>query len=56
MTNTLTEQIQSYLEDNITAYMAALEQMVAINSFTANPDGINQLADLTGRLCRLAVP
>jgi glutamate carboxypeptidase len=41
--------IERFLQDRLAGYLAGLEQMVAINSFTANPAGINALADMTGR-------
>jgi glutamate carboxypeptidase len=49
MGNPSQSQIEIFLEGKLAGYLAVLEQMVAINSFTANPEGINELADLTGR-------
>lgn len=42
--------IQDYLAENLDAYLEMLHQMVAINSYTANPDGINDLATVTAAL------
>jgi glutamate carboxypeptidase len=39
--------IQSYLEDNLPFYLDLLRQMVAINSFTPNAEGVNKLGWLT---------
>lgn len=39
--------IQTYLEQHQSFYLDLLRQMVAINSFTANPVGVNALGDLT---------
>jgi glutamate carboxypeptidase len=51
MTNTTTSQkIQTYLESNLAIYLDLLRQMVEINSFTANPDGVNALGELTARI------
>ena len=41
------QAIESYLEQNLPAYLNILQQMVAINSYTVNPSGVNALADLT---------
>jgi glutamate carboxypeptidase len=40
-------QVGRYLEANLPVYLDLLRQMVAINSFTANPDGVNKLGRLT---------
>jgi len=40
-------QIARYLEANLPIYLDLLRQMVAINSFTANPEGVNRLGRLT---------
>ncbi len=52
MTQTTTEQIdfqdiQAYLAERLPADLELLRQMVAINSFTANPDGVNAVGELT---------
>lgn len=39
-------QLQSYLAENLPAYLEFLRQMVTINSFTANSEGVNHLGDL----------
>ena len=36
-----------YLNENLPRYLEILKQMVAINSFTANADGVNRLGELT---------
>lgn len=40
-------RLRSYLEAQLPAYLDLLRQMVAINSFTANPAGVNALGRLT---------
>ena len=40
-------QLQTYLERKLPDYLDLLQQMVAINSFTANADGVNALGKLT---------
>jgi glutamate carboxypeptidase len=45
-------QIRSYLENNMPRYMDILHDMVGINSFTQNPDGVNRLADYTAGVFR----
>ena len=47
MTTPLTEKIEDYLTDNLPHYLEMLRQMVAINSFTANPEGVDELGRLT---------
>lgn len=42
--------IEEYLKDNLASYLDLLRQMVAINSFTASPDGVNRLGALTAEL------
>ena len=42
-----TVPIEKFLKDNLPSYLDLLRQMVAINSFTANPDGVNRLGELT---------
>ena len=39
-------QLLDYLERNQPFYMDLLQQMVSVNSFTANPDGVNDLGNL----------
>jgi hypothetical protein len=34
------EQLEQFFEKNLPAYLEMLAQMVAINSFTITPDGI----------------
>ena len=41
------ERLTRYLETNLPGTLELLRKMVAINSFTANPDGVNQLGQLT---------
>ncbi len=40
----------AFLEQQMPHYMALLEQMVKINSFTANPAGVNKLGVLTAKM------
>ena len=40
-------QLQTFLEQKLPDYLDLLQQMVAINSFTANADGVNALGKLT---------
>ncbi len=44
---TFPTELQQYLTDNLPTYLNLLQKMVAINSFTANPDGVNHLGQLT---------
>lgn len=46
----LSEQVEAYLQRHLPANLALLEQMVAVNSFTANPAGVNELAQQTAQL------
>ena len=46
------EKIQTYLERNLGTYFDILRQMVEINSFTGNPEGVNRVGDLTAELFR----
>ncbi len=39
--------LQSFLQRNLNVYLDLLRQMVAINSFTLNPAGVNELGRLT---------
>ena len=41
------QQIQAYLQPRFPEYVEMLRHMVAINSFTANPHGVNALGELT---------
>jgi glutamate carboxypeptidase len=43
----LIHQLEEYLQDRLPHYLELLEQMVAINSFTSNPDGVDALGELT---------
>ncbi len=45
-----TTNLKAYLESQLPAYLQNLQQMVAVNSFTENPDGVNALGELTGGL------
>ena len=47
MTNPLHVQFEEYLTQNLPDYVEMLRQMVAINSFTANPAGVDALGQLT---------
>jgi glutamate carboxypeptidase len=40
-------RLKEFLEPRMPDYLALLRQMVAINSFTTNPDGVNALAEFT---------
>jgi glutamate carboxypeptidase len=50
MTHPTQHEVQSHLEKHVDDYIEILRQMVAINSFTGNPAGVNQLAVLTAEL------
>jgi glutamate carboxypeptidase len=41
------DKIHLFLEDQFPTFLDLLRQMVNINSFTANPQGVNELGDLT---------
>lgn len=41
---------KKYLEANLSNYVDILEKMVSINSFTSNPQGVNQLGNWTADL------
>ncbi len=41
------EKAEVYLKEQLPQFIDLLEQMVSINSFTANPQGVNKLGDLT---------
>jgi glutamate carboxypeptidase len=42
--------VHSFLQENLSRYLDIHRQMVEINSFTANPTGVNALARLTANL------
>ncbi len=42
-----TNKIRDYLDARLVDYLDLLHQMVEINSFTRNPEGVNQLGNLT---------
>ena len=44
------QEIQAYLEEHLTQYLDLLKNMVEINSFTGNPEGVNKLAHLTAEI------
>jgi glutamate carboxypeptidase len=51
----MTEQIdivalEDFLERNLPTYLGLLQQMVDVNSFTANWEGVNALGDLTAEI------
>lgn len=50
MTTSLHTKFQDYLTQNLPTYLEMLRQMVAINSFTANPTGVDALNQLTTEL------
>ncbi len=41
------QEVQAYLENNMPSYLEMLRQMVEINSFTENPEGVNELGQMT---------
>jgi len=41
------KRIETYLQDNLPRYLDMLKEMVAINSFTGNPEGVNALGEFT---------
>lgn len=41
------DQLYEYFESNLDRYLDILRQMVSINSFTARPEGVDQLGKLT---------
>ena len=45
----LSQKIKTYLQKHLPGYLALLEQMVAINSFTSNPAGVNELGEFTAQ-------
>ena len=44
------QAIQTYLQDHLPDYLDIHRRMVEINSFTANPQGVNALGELTASL------
>jgi len=48
--DTLPAKIQAFLQKNLSSYLDILRRMVEINSFTTNPQGINQLGELTAQI------
>lgn len=46
----LEDLIKTHLNQTFPRYLEILQQMVEINSFTANPRGVNQLGELTSSL------
>ena len=50
MVNVDTQAIKAFLETNLDGYLESLRRMVAINSFTENPTGVDALGDLTAGL------
>lgn len=47
--NRLSDKIEAYLNPKFPDYLALLRQMVEINSFSANPAGVNALSELTAQ-------
>lgn len=47
---TFSTNVERYLTDNLPAYLDLLQKMVSINSFTANPNGVNHLGRLTAEI------
>ena len=41
------QELEDFFQNNLRSYIDMLRWMVEINSFTANPDGVNKLGDLT---------
>ncbi len=48
--NNTSQKIQTYLENRLPEYLDILQQMVAINSFTANAEGVNKLGKFTAEV------
>lgn len=48
--NTVLLRIQNFLESRLSEYLDILQQMVAINSFTAYAEGVNELGKLTAQV------
>ncbi|MCP5098690.1 MAG: M20 family metallopeptidase, partial [Chloroflexi bacterium] len=46
----LYQEMRHYLEQHQAEHLVLLQKMVAINSFTANPAGINALGDMTAEI------
>lgn len=47
MSMSLSEQLKSYFSDNLPDFLDLLHRMVDINSFTANPEGVDALGRMT---------
>jgi len=43
------KRIESHLQNNLPRYIDMLKEMVGINSFTGNPDGVNTLGEFTAK-------
>lgn len=50
MTHPLHHTLEQHFTNNLPTYLTHLQEMVAINSFTTNPAGVNALAEHTARL------
>lgn len=46
----LNQSLQDYFQKKLPAYLMSLQRMVEINSFTANPAGVNALGEMTAEL------
>lgn len=46
----MSEKLDTLLENKLSSYLELLRQMVEINSFSANPAGVNQLGKLTAEV------
>jgi len=44
------DKISTFLDNKLPSYLDLLRQMVEINSFSANPAGVNQLGELTAQV------
>jgi glutamate carboxypeptidase len=44
------DNVTAYLEEHLPEFLDLLQQMVGINSFTANPLGVNKLGELTAEI------
>ena len=45
-----TKNATKYIEEHLAEFLDILQQMVSINSFTANPQGVNKLGELTAEI------
>ena len=43
------KRIEAHLRDNLPRYLEILKDMVAINSFTGNPEGVNALGEYSAK-------